>query len=73
MNSSNGNGNGTEAGLGPGLNKTNGQPAASAMHPAWEAFIRLCRQIGFGELERVKLQDGLPVSVEVVKRKIKVV
>jgi hypothetical protein len=73
MNGSNGNGSRMEAGSGLVLNKGNGQLTASAIHPAWAAFIRLCQQIEFGELERVKLQNGLPVSVEVVKRKIKVV
>jgi hypothetical protein len=73
MNGSNGNGNRMLAGPSSTLDEAIGRRNGSALHPAWAAFIRLCEQIEFGELERVKLQNGLPVSVEVVKRKIKVV
>ena len=41
------------------------------LHPAWEALIRFCREIGHGEIERIKIQDGLPVSAEVVTKKIR--
>jgi hypothetical protein len=73
MNGSNGNGKRVAASSGPPLVEASCQHASTALHPAWAAFIRLCQEIEFGELERVKLQNGLPVSVEVVKRKIKVV
>ena len=43
------------------------------VHPAWAKVIELCREIGYGELERVKIQDGLPVIVEVATRRIKLV
>jgi hypothetical protein len=42
-----------------------------ALHPAWRAFIRLCDDIQHGEIECLKIQDGLPVLAEVVKKKIK--
>jgi len=35
-----------------------------AVHPAWVALMRLCREIGFGEIERIKIQDGVPVMIE---------
>lgn len=41
------------------------------LHPAWQALIRFCREIGHGEIERIKIQDGLPVSAEVVTKKIR--
>lgn len=39
--------------------------------PGWEAFIVFCRDLQFGEIERLKIQDGIPVSAETVKTKIK--
>jgi hypothetical protein len=48
-----------------------GQDAASALHPAWLAFVRYCQQMGHGEIERLKIQDGIPVLVEVSRQKIK--
>jgi len=41
------------------------------LHPAWAAFVRYCQQMGHGEIERLKIQDGLPVLVEVSRQKIK--
>lgn len=45
--------------------------ADGPMHPAWEVFIRYCRQLGHGELERLKIQDGLPMMAELATRKVK--
>jgi hypothetical protein len=42
-----------------------------ALHPAWQAFVRYCEQMGHGEIERLKIQDGIPVLVEVSRQKIK--
>ena len=44
---------------------------AVALHPTWAAFIRYCEELKYGEIERLKIQDGLPVLAEVVERKIK--
>jgi len=41
------------------------------LHPAWQALIGFCREMEHGEIERIKIQDGLPVSAEVVTRKIR--
>lgn len=41
------------------------------LHPAWRAFICYCRQMGHGEIERLKIQDGIPVLVEISRQKIK--
>ena len=43
----------------------------SVLHPAWRAFVRYCQQMGHGEIERLKIQDGIPVLVEVSRQKIK--
>lgn len=40
-------------------------------HPAWQALMDMCRELGYGEIERLKIQDGLPVFVEKITEKIK--
>ena len=49
----------------------NHSPTAVSPHPAWRAFVRFCEELRHGEIERLKIQDGLPVLAEVVKRKTK--
>ena len=44
---------------------------ADNLHPGWQALIRLCRDLDHGEIERLRIQDGLPVLVEVTRQKIK--
>jgi hypothetical protein len=46
-------------------------PRPPGLHPAWLSLIRFCHDLGFGEIERLKIQDGLPVSAEVVRKKIR--
>ena len=41
------------------------------LHPAWLAFIRHCRDLGFGEISQLKIQDGLPVMAEETTKKVK--
>jgi hypothetical protein len=38
---------------------------------AWQVFIRYCAEIQHGEIERLKIQDGLPVLAEVTTKKVK--
>jgi len=45
--------------------------AVGALHPAWRALVRYCAELRHGEIERLKIQDGLPVLAEVTKKKIK--
>jgi len=45
--------------------------ADKSIHPAWLAFIRYCSELQHGEIEVLKIQDGLPVLAEVVRKKIK--
>ena len=49
---------------------TDRQPRPS-LHPAWLAFVRFCAELKFGEIERLSIQDGLPVLAETTKKKIK--
>jgi hypothetical protein len=41
------------------------------LHPAWAAFLKYCGELQHGEIERLKIQDGLPVLAEVTKKKVK--
>jgi hypothetical protein len=69
------NGNGNRCGMRsvPG----NGHPAPDVLvvgkeaAGAWLAFIRYCRQMGFGEIEKLRIQDGVPILAEVTTRKVK--
>ena len=37
----------------------------------WERLIQFCQQLGHGEIEKLKIQDGVPVIAEVVREKVK--
>lgn len=41
------------------------------LHPAWRAFIRFCSSLHHGEIERLKIQDGVPVLAESTTKKVK--
>lgn len=45
--------------------------SANSLHPAWRALVRFCAELRHGEIERLKIQDGLPVLAEVTKKKVK--
>ncbi len=45
--------------------------ASPGLNPAWVAFIRHCQRLGFGEISRLKIQDGVPVLAEESTRKVK--
>lgn len=45
--------------------------ASGSLHPAWRAFLTYCAEMGHGEIERLKIQDGLPVLAEVATKKVK--
>jgi hypothetical protein len=51
--------------------KLNGSTLESKLHPAWAAFIKYCQRLSYGEIERLKIQDGLPVLAEVTTQKVK--
>ena len=44
---------------------------AASIHPNWQAVIRFCEDMGYGEIACLKIHDGLPISAEVVTRKIR--
>lgn len=45
--------------------------AERSLHPAWREFIRFCRDLRHGEIERLSVQDGLPVLAETTRKKVK--
>jgi len=44
---------------------------ASPLHPTWQAFIRYCTELRHGDIELLKIQDGLPMLAEAVKKKVR--
>ncbi len=48
-----------------------GAPRPAALHPARIAFLRFCAELRYGEIERLTIQDGLPVLAETTNKKIK--
>ena len=44
---------------------------SACVHPAWLRLMRYCAELGHGEIEKLKIQDGLPMGAEVTKKRIK--
>jgi hypothetical protein len=47
------------------------QRVLAELPPAWREFIRFCADLRHGEIERLSIQDGLPVLAEITKKKVK--
>jgi hypothetical protein len=41
------------------------------LHPSWSAFIEFCSRLQHGEIERLTIQNGLPVLAEQTRKKVK--
>lgn len=41
------------------------------LSPAWHEFIRFCRDLKHGEIEHLRIQDGVPVLAELIRKKVK--
>jgi hypothetical protein len=58
-----------------GKHSTGGQTPTitkqASLHSAWLQFIRYCTELGHGEIEKLKIQDGLPMIAELAVKKIK--
>ncbi len=37
----------------------------------WARLIRFCQELGYGEIEKLKIQDGVPVIADIVREKVK--
>jgi hypothetical protein len=44
---------------------------SAGVHPAWLRLMRYCADLGHGEIEKLKIQDGLPVLADVIREKVK--
>lgn len=38
---------------------------------AWTAFERFCAELKYGEIERLTIQNGVPIIAELTKKKVK--
>lgn len=47
------------------------KPETDTLHPVWRTFIQYCAQMRHGEIERLCIQDGLPVLAESTTKKVK--
>jgi len=56
-----------------GKNRLYGRGAIDTpdLHTAWLQFIRYCTELGYGEIDKLKIQDGLPMIAELAVKKIK--
>jgi hypothetical protein len=41
------------------------------VHPAWARLMQYCAELGHGEIEKLKIQNGVPVIADVVREKVK--
>lgn len=53
------------------MTKSINQEILRVTSPQWVQFIRYCGAIEFGEIEKLKIQNGVPVLAEVATKKIK--
>ncbi len=69
------NGNGTSKSPGVGADGRGPEPCIREsnvlIHPAWFAFVRFCEKLRHGDIEKLRIQDGLPVLAEVTTKKVK--
>jgi len=52
-------------------NNEPGEGRVIRIHPIWYSFIKYCEELRYGEIEKLKIQDGLPMLAKKTKRKIK--
>lgn len=62
--------------VGPNLEEMLGRPKSGTrpsmdVHPAWVRLMQYCSELGHGEIEKLKIQDGVPVIADVVREKVK--
>lgn len=60
-----------ETNSGPAMRRESEARASTSVHPAWLRLMRYCAELGHGEIEKLKIQDGLPMTAEVTTRKVK--
>lgn len=50
---------------------TESKKVVREISPCWVQFIAFCEKMGFGEIENLKIQNGVPMMAEQVTKKIK--
>ena len=55
----------------PAAKETSRMQASTRVHPAWLRLMQYCVELGYGEIEKLKIQDGIPVIADVVRDKVK--
>lgn len=45
-------------------------PEKQEIHPAFLKFIQICADLEYGTIERLQIQDGVPVMVETTEGSI---
>ena len=43
----------------------------TSVHPSWLRLMRYCSELNHGEIEKLKIQDGLPMTAEVTTKRVK--
>lgn len=56
---------------GNGKHSAAGSGRELGLHSAWMQFIRYCTELRHGEIEKLKIQDGLPMMAELAVKKVK--
>ena len=46
------------------LHRRSGARANEDVHSAWLRLMRYCAELGHGEIEKLKIQDGVPVKFD---------
>jgi hypothetical protein len=46
-------------------------PKINGLHPSWRALTGFCRDLKHGEIERLSIQDGLPILATTTRQKVK--
>ena len=54
-----------------GPKNEHGEKLVQDIAEPWARLIRFCEQLGHGEIEKLKIQDGVPVIADLVREKVK--
>ena len=54
-----------------GEGKTEKEMPLRRINGEWLKLIEYCQRLGFGEIEKLKIQNGVPVIADVVREKVK--
>jgi len=49
----------------------NSKESEVRLTPAWRDFIRFCQDLQHGEIERLTIQDGVPVLAELTRKRVR--